>query len=119
MIEILAQSSSGSSPFTLLIFLLPIGLLFFMMRAQKRRMQQQQALQQAAEVGDEVLTTSGIFGTIIETDDDEGTVIVEIAPGTRIKMVRAGISRTITEDEAEAEVDVTDDDDNASGPILQ
>jgi preprotein translocase subunit YajC len=107
MIEILAQSSSGSSPFTLLIFLLPI------------RMQQQQALQQAAEVGDEVLTTSGIFGTIIETDDDEGTVIVEIAPGTRIKMVRAGISRTITEDEAEAEVDVTDDDDNASGPILQ
>lgn len=116
MFEILAQSSGGGSPFTLLIFLLPIALLFFMMRSQRRRMQQQQARQQAAEVGDEVLTTSGIFGTIVETDEEEGTVILEIAPGTRIKMVRAGISRTLTEDEDEADVS---DDDDTSGPILQ
>jgi preprotein translocase subunit YajC len=112
MISALAQSSTQSSPFSLLIFLLPLGLMFFFMRSQKRKMQAQQALQRAAEVGDEILTTSGIFGTIIDEDDDEGTILVEIAPGTRVKMLRAGISRRIGDD-------VYDDagDESAEGPI--
>ena len=128
MIDILAQSSSpsggGGSLFTLLIFLLPLGLLFFLMRSQKRRAQQQQVLQQSAEVGDEILTTAGIFGTIVDEDEDEGTVEVEIAPGTRIKMLRAGIARRVTEDdevydEGADEDGRTDDvhDDTAEGPI--
>src|SRR5262245_66063623 len=95
----LAQSSIGVSPiFLLLILGMPV-LLWIMMRNQKRKMQQQQNLQRAAQVGDEIMTTAGIFGTIVDEDEDEGTVIVEIAPGTRIKMVRAGISRRVTEDE--------------------
>ena len=100
MYPLLAQSSSGGSGFvTLLVFALPLGLLFVFMRNQQKRMRSQQALQQAAEVGDEVLTTSGIFGTIVDEDEDEGTVTVEIAAGTRVKMLRAGIARRITEDD--------------------
>jgi preprotein translocase subunit YajC len=125
----LAQSSGGSA-FTLLIFIVPFALLFLFMRNQQRRVRQQQALQQSAEVGDEVLTTAGIFGTIIDEDEDEGTVTVEIAPGTRIKMVRSGIARRLTEDDAYVddegyeEDDDQDDaadhdepDENAQGPI--
>jgi preprotein translocase subunit YajC len=127
MIELLAQESQKSNPFSFIIFLLPLGLLFFLMRSQKRKLATQQALQQQAEVGDEILTTSGIYGTIVESDDDEGTVVVEIAPGTRIKMVRAGISRRLADDDYDDdEDDVGDDgeaedadepDDNAQGPI--
>jgi len=126
----LAQSSGGGSAFTLLIFIVPFALLFLFMRNQQKRVRQQQALQQSAEVGDEVLTTAGIFGTIIDEDEDEGTVTVEIAPGTRIKMVRSGIARRLTEDDYEDEYededgdeddedDVADDepDENAQGPI--
>jgi len=109
MISSLAQSTSqGGNPLGFLILLLPIALLYFMFRSQKRRTLQQQSLQQAAQVGDEILTTSGIFGTIVDEDEDEGTVVVEIAPGTRITMVRAGISRRVTEDEDE---DLDDDED--------
>lgn len=121
MIDMLAQESQGGSPLSFIIFLLPLGLLFFLMRSQKRKLQAQQALQQQAEVGDEILTTSGIYGTIVETDDDEGTVVVEIAPGTQIKMVRAGISRRLVDDEEEYEEyepdEVDGPDDNAEGPI--
>ena len=134
MDPLLAQSSSGGSGLiTLLVFALPLGLLFVFMRNQQRRMRSQQALQQAAEVGDEVLTTSGMFGTIVNEDEDEGTVTVEIAAGTRVKMLRAGIARRITEDDVdEDDVDEGDDDDqseevarhpddgpdeNAAGPI--
>ena len=90
---LLAQSSSGGIPFSLLIIIVPFALLFLFMRNQQKRVRQQQAVQQAAEVGDEVLTTSGIFGTIVDEDEEEGTVTLEIAPGTRIRMVRSGIAR--------------------------
>jgi preprotein translocase subunit YajC len=121
---LLAQSSgSGGSLLTLLIFVVPFGLLFLFMRNQQRRVRQQQALQQAAEVGDEVLTTAGIFGTIVDEDENEGTVTVEIAPGTRIRMVRSGIARRLTEDDEAYDDDAYDDEDddgtdeNAQGPI--
>jgi preprotein translocase subunit YajC len=120
MIELLAQEQQGGSPLTFLIFLLPLGLLFFMMRNQKRKVAQQQALQRSADVGDEILTTSGVFGTIVEEDEEADTVVVEIAPGTRIKMVRAGIARRLTEDEPEEYEEYAEDepdDDNAEGPI--
>jgi preprotein translocase subunit YajC len=120
----LAQSSSSSGIFTLLIFVVPFGLLFLFMRNQQRRVRQQQALQQAAEVGDDVLTTAGIFGTIVDEDEEEGTVTVEIAPGTQIRMVRSGIARRLTEDDDVYEDDEEDDaadrddgDENAQGPI--
>ena len=117
------SSGSGGSLITLLIFVVPFGLLFLFMRNQQRRVRQQQALQQAAEVGDEVLTTAGIFGTIVDEDEDEGTVTVEIAPGTRIRMVRSGIARRLTEDDVAYEDEAYDDEDddgtdeNAQGPI--
>jgi preprotein translocase subunit YajC len=121
---LLAQSSgSGGSLITLLIFVVPFGLLFLFMRNQQRRVRQQQALQQAAEVGDEVLTTAGIFGTIVDEDENEGTVTVEIAPGTRIRMVRSGIARRLTEDDEAYDDEPYDDEDddgtdeNAQGPI--
>jgi preprotein translocase subunit YajC len=99
------------------------------MRNQQKRVKQQQSNQQAAQVGEDILTTSGIFGTIVDEDEEEGIVTVEIAPGTQIRMVRAGIARRITEDayddddgyadDDEDDTDVSDDepDENAQGPI--
>ncbi|HEX6843753.1 MAG TPA: preprotein translocase subunit YajC [Actinomycetota bacterium] len=120
----IAQSSGGGLSF-ILVLALPLLMMFFLMRSQRRKMQQQQQLQQSARVGDEIMTTAGIFGTIVSEDEDEGTVLVEIAPGTTIKMLRAGISRRVTDDEYEEyEEDVSeladgagDDDENAQGPI--
>ena len=132
MHSLLAQGSGGGSGLiTPLVFALPLGLLFVFMRNQQKRLRNQQALQQSAEVGDEVLTTSGMFGTIVDEDEAKGTVTVEIAAGTRVKMLRAGIARRITEDDFEdddAEDEDGDDeeashhpddgpDENAAGPI--
>jgi preprotein translocase subunit YajC len=129
MYSLLAQGSSGGSSFiTLLVFALPLGLLFVFMRNQQRRLRNQQALQQSADVGDEVLTTSGMFGTIVDEDEEQGTVTVEIAPGTHVKMLRAGIARRLTEDDIDDDdLDEEEEDDaqqpdegpdeNAAGPI--
>jgi len=122
---ILAQTSSGGSPLLLLMLAMPV-VLWLMMRSQKKKVAAQQAQQRSAEIGDEIMTTAGIFGTIVDEDEDEGTVIVEIAPDTRIKMIRAGIARRVEDDveyegaEEEEEPDeapASELDDNAEGPF--
>ena len=99
---ILAQESgqAGSSLIGLALpVLMIVGFYFLLIRPQRNRQRAQQTLLASLEVGDEVMTTGGIYGTIVEIDDDEGTVTVEIAPGTRVRMVRQGIAQRFVEDE--------------------
>jgi len=94
------EQQTGSSLIGLALpILLIVGFYFLLIRPQRNRQRQQQALVASLEVGDEVMTNGGIFGTIVDIDDDEGIVTVEIAPGTRIRMLRQGISQRLTEDE--------------------
>ena len=93
------QTSGGSLIGLALPILLIVGFYFLLIRPQRNRQRHQQALVASLQVGDEVMTNGGIFGTIVDIDDDEGIVTVEIAPGTRIRMLRQGISQRFVEDE--------------------
>jgi preprotein translocase subunit YajC len=114
---LLAQSSSGQEQtgggLTLLLPLILMGgvFYFFLIRPQRAQRQRQQQLLSALEVGDEVLTVAGMYGTITDIDDDDDTVTVEIAPGTRIRMLRRAISQRLTADEGEDESFDNDADD--------
>jgi preprotein translocase subunit YajC len=103
VLAILAQDSQGGSSLIglALPILLIVGFYFLLIRPQRNRQRAQQALVASLEVGDDIMTTGGIFGTIVEIDDDEGTVTVEIAPATRIRMLRQGISQRFVEDTVE------------------
>ena len=103
VLGILAQEAqSGSSLVGLALpVLMIVGFYFLLIRPQRNRQRAQQALVASLEVGDDVMTSGGIFGTIVDIDDDEGTVTVEIAPGTRVRMLRQGISQRLVEDELE------------------
>ena len=117
--QLLAQESnqSGGSLATLALpILMIVGFYFLLIRPQRSRQRAQQALLSALEVGDEVMTTGGIFGTIVEMDEDEGVVTVEIAPGTRVRMVRAGISRRFVEEEAYDDEDGSVDEETDHRP---
>lgn len=110
VVQLLAQSgdqAGGSSLITLAFpVLMIVGFYFLLIRPQRNRQKAQQALLSTLEVGDEVMTTGGIFGTIIEIDEDEGVLTVEIAPGTRVRMLRAGVGQRFVEDDE----DVDDED---------
>ena len=112
MIEILAQSSDGtSSGGSLLSLLFPLVLLggvfyFLLLRPNRTRQRQQQSLLESLKVGDEVMTAGGIFGTLKDIDEEDDTVTVEIAPGTEVRMLRRGIAqRMVDEPEEEGEGD--------------
>lgn len=85
-----------------LVSLLPILLIFgamyfLMIRPQRSRQRAMMDLLRSLEVGDEVETVAGIFGTIRRLDDESAWV--EIAPGTMVRMTRAGIRRKIVSEE--------------------
>jgi preprotein translocase subunit YajC len=117
---LLAQSNSGSTSgggslaALALPLLMLVGFYFLLIRPQRNKQRAQQAMLSALEVGDEVMTSGGIFGTVIDIDEDEGVVTVEIAPGTQVKMLRQGISQRFVEDdgaEGDADEDLVDEDD--------
>ena len=60
---------------------------------QQRRVRAHQALVRSIEVGDEVMTTSGLYGTIASIDEDE--VMLEVATGTTLRFARGAIAKTI------------------------
>jgi len=83
-----ASQSSGSS--TLLIFALPVLLIAYMMFSQRRRQKAAAALQATLGVGDEITTTSGLFGRIVALDELVATL--EVSPGVHIRFDRRAIS---------------------------
>jgi preprotein translocase subunit YajC len=97
-VTVIAASSGPGFLFIIVIGFLLIWLI--VVRPQKRRQNQQQQMLQELNVGDEVLTAGGIYGTVSALDEDE--VTVEIAPNTQVRVARraiAGISRDEPEDE--------------------
>jgi preprotein translocase subunit YajC len=71
-----------------------IALAFFLLivRPQRKRLTAHRALIAALAVGDEVVTTGGIFGVIRSLDDDR--VDLEVAEGVVIAVARAAIAQT-------------------------
>ena len=116
MIQILAQSSGGtSSGGSLVSLLFPLVLLggvfyFLLLRPNRTRQRQQQSLLESLQVGDEVMTSGGIFGTLKDIDEEDDIVTVEIAPGTDVRMLRRAISqRMVDEPDQEQGDDGTED----------
>ena len=69
---IVAASSGGGFFFIIIIAFLLLWLI--VVRPQRKRQNQQRALVNELQVGDEVLTAGGIYGTVSRLDEDEVTV---------------------------------------------
>ncbi|MEW6553201.1 MAG: preprotein translocase subunit YajC [Actinomycetota bacterium] len=84
-----------------------IAIFYFMLiRPQQKRMRQQMDLINSLRAGDDVMTSSGIYGTVVEVEED--SVILEISDDVHIRLAKSAIARTFTvreepEDEEEEE----------------
>ncbi|MDR0448849.1 MAG: preprotein translocase subunit YajC [Rickettsiales bacterium] len=63
---------------------------FFMIRPNKRRMDDIRNMQDGLKVGDRVITAGGLVGKIKKIDCDR--VLVEMAKGVEIEVLKSGIS---------------------------
>jgi preprotein translocase subunit YajC len=90
-----SNTSSGASGLVSMgIFLLiPVAMYFLLIRPQRRRQKEQIALQSAIDIGDEVMTTSGVYGFITGFDGD--IVWLEIDDNVQIRVARAAVQRKV------------------------
>jgi preprotein translocase subunit YajC len=79
--------------FPLLILLLFIPI-FLQGRRARRQQQEMQQLQAALEVGDVVMTTSGLRGTVVDASYED-TIDIEIADGVVTTWVRGAVREKI------------------------
>jgi preprotein translocase subunit YajC len=88
----------GLIPFALIL----VAMWLFLVRPQQQRVRAQRDLLASLSVGDEVVTAGGIIGRIVELDDKEARI--EVAPGMTLTFLRAAISRRLTPDVEQADV---------------
>lgn len=94
-LSILAAESNSSNPLGLLLPFALIGaaMYFFLIRPQKKRQRAAAELQRGIEVGDEVMTTSGVYGFVTGFEGD--IAWLEIDDNVQIRIARAAIQRRV------------------------
>ncbi len=104
----LAATSSGGGSYTFLIVIVVLfGLLYFVMiRPQRNKQRQAQQMQSTVQPGQRVRTTAGMYATVVEADDQD--VVLEVAPGVRMRFLRRAVMETLPDDDGTAGTEAAD-----------
>jgi preprotein translocase subunit YajC len=96
--EAMAQGAGGAAPgggfAPLLMMVVFIAIFYFLLiRPQQKKAKEHQAMVGRLSAGDEVVTSGGILGKIVEVGD--AFITLEIAEGVRIKVQKFQVSSLI------------------------
>jgi preprotein translocase subunit YajC len=106
-----APKSSSSATSYLLIFVLIAVMLLVFFRSNRRRQQTAQTTQRQVVNGARVVTVHGIYGTV--RDGDDKTLMVEVAPGVQIRMLRQAVRSVLPDDTPDGVLNTMPDTDAA------
>jgi len=95
-----AQADPGFGGPGTLISLIPLVLVFMifyflLIRPQQKKAKEHRDMLAKLKKNDEVMTSGGIYGRIINLNEKDSTVTLEIAPNVRIKFSRPQIASVI------------------------
>ena len=98
-----APGAGGPGPLvTILPFILIFVIMYFMViRPQQKKAREHQDMLRKLKRNDEVMTSGGIYGKVI--DLKETVVTVEVAPNVRIRVHRPQIAAVLTGEKAAKE----------------
>lgn len=100
---ILAQEAEGGDPqgsglaSLVMIALIIGGGYFLFIRPQRKRMRAMEELRSSIEIGSEIRTVGGIYGTVLEMDDE--IVVLDIGGGGRLRIARRAVADTVGGDD--------------------
>lgn len=90
------------------LILLVVVFYFLLIRPQRKKQAEQLQMQNSLAPGAQVMTTTGLFGTVVGIEDDD--VLLEVAPGVQTRWIKAAIGRVITPVEDTEDTDETAED---------
>jgi preprotein translocase subunit YajC len=88
-------------PGYIFILVLLVLLWFLLIRPQRRRQLETQRMLEQLDVGKEIVTAGGLFGTITAIEDDE--LRVEVAEDVEVRIAKRAVAGIVSEDEEEPE----------------
>jgi preprotein translocase subunit YajC len=101
----LAQAADGgaAAAFTSFVPLILIFAImyFLLIRPQQKKLKEHKAMVEALRRGDQVLTQGGIVGKVTHVNED-GTALVEIADGVKVKVIKQTIVSVMNKTEPAA-----------------
>jgi preprotein translocase subunit YajC len=100
-------------PFLILIAVALVVFVFFQFRSSRKRQRETLARQAAIVPGVEIMTNGGIYGKLIDLDEENNIALVETTPGTVIKIHRQTILKAVEDETPEAT------DDAAEAPVSE
>ncbi|HWN21345.1 MAG TPA: preprotein translocase subunit YajC [Gaiellaceae bacterium] len=101
----------------LIIIVAMFALLWLLLiRPQRSRLQEQRRLHAEVEVGDEILTAGGLYGHVRELGEEDD-LVVEIAPGTEVRMARRAVAAIVPPEDEEDEEEMDELVEAESGAI--
>ena len=95
-----APGAAGPGPLmTMFPFVIILVIMYFMVfRPQQKKVKEHQEMLNKLKRNDEVMTSGGIYGKVI--DLKETIAVVEVAPNVRIRVSRAQIAAVLTGEKA-------------------
>jgi preprotein translocase subunit YajC len=97
---------------TFLPLIVIVGAFYFLLiRPQRNKQRKQLQMQKNLEPGTRVITTSGMYATVVEVNDDG--VVLEIVPGVEAQFVSQAIMRVLEDVEDVEDVDEVEDAEDA------
>ncbi|MDR2722404.1 MAG: preprotein translocase subunit YajC [Cellulomonadaceae bacterium] len=103
-------------PFFLIVLVGLVALMFFMSSRQRKQQREQQAFRNELAPGQEIMTASGLFGTIVDIDDDTDRITIDSA-GSKSVWLRAAIAKRVDAPVEETDSDIdTDNQDTPEAP---
>jgi preprotein translocase subunit YajC len=81
---------------TILMLAVVAVLVLFMIRNNRKRKRDAAEMATKFIPGAEVMTSFGLYGTLVSVDETENTVVLETAPKNTVKLHRQSIARVVT-----------------------
>ena len=88
-------------PLTIMMLAVLALMVVFMIRNSRKQKADREALTAKVVKGANVMTTSGIFGTIVSLDEAENEIVLETTPGTKLRLHRQSVVSVIEKTVAE------------------
>jgi preprotein translocase subunit YajC len=96
---------------SLILIVAMFALLWLLLiRPQRQKAVAEQRMRDAVDVGDEILTVGGLYGTVTGVGDESGELWVQLAPEVEVRMDKRAVAQVVRKDE---------EDDGADEPEVE
>ncbi|MGV3711353.1 preprotein translocase subunit YajC [Pseudolysinimonas sp.] len=92
-----------SDPLSLGLIAIAVVLIVFMFISSRRRRRDAEAMRAKIQPGAEVMTSFGLYGTLVSVDEDKNEALVETTPGTVVRVHSQTIAKVVEETETPEE----------------